>query len=181
MKKIIVLSIALLSVGSIWAQGYTTAVGVRLGKQMGVTVNQKIINKLSVEGILQHDSGNGGYAQFLVKRHTNVLTKGVSLYFGGGGHYGYGESHDGIKGVSGLAGIELSLFRLNVSLDYMPMFHLSHPDEQSTNSFQSAGAMSIRYILLKSNGQKRRQKARGKRKRSRHLNRAEKARDKQEW
>lgn len=166
---------------SVISQGYTTAAGLRLGNHLGLSLNQRLIGKLSLEGIVQSDMRDNGYAQLLLKKHSSVIGRGFNLYAGAGGHLGYGEILGGQYGVSGIVGVELSLFRLNVSLDYVPMVHLATGNEGGSTGtgFSSQGAMSVRYIMFKANNKKHRHRLRDKRKRQRHKQKAQKARSKQ--
>lgn len=171
-----------------YTQGYTTAFGVRLGEQFGFTLNQRILHKVSAEGILQMNLNNSGYGHVLLKKHNSLITRKLNLYMGAGPHFGYGDSYQGIYGVSGMLGVELTALRFSVSLDFLPMVHVGsslpsdNPDvrnEDQVNTFESQSALSLRYVLVKSNAghaKNKKQKMRDRRRRHKHRLRAQRGR-----
>lgn len=136
-----------------FGQRYKTAFGLRIGDGINLTLQQHVYDKWTVEGIL-HSSINSKDLGFtlLGEQHHKILMRGINLYAGGGGHYysknGVDESGDPIKnivGLSGIAGGEVSVGRINVAIDWKPELHFN-----AVNAFDWNGAaISVRYILAK--------------------------------
>ena len=109
-----------------------------------------------MEGIL-HTSLNSddGGVTLLMERHKKILFRNLNIYTGLGGHY-YWEKGDGtengttvsnIYGLSGIVGAELSLGRINVSVDLKPELHLSNTEGSSVG--WNGASVSVRYIIAK--------------------------------
>lgn len=140
-----------------FAQKYKTAVGIRFDNGVNLTAQQYITNGWTVEGILHtpllasKDMG----VTVLAEKHRKILFRGTNFYTGMGGHYYWqqnsirdeAEIYQNVIGVSGIAGVEMSLGRINFALDWKPELHLSggqaRPFEWNGASF------SIRYIVEK--------------------------------
>ena len=142
---------------SLSAQSYITAAGLRVDKGINLTVQQRIMKKYTVEGIL-HTSLNSddGGVTLLMERHKKILFRNLNIYTGLGGHY-YWEMGDGsengttvnnIYGLSGIVGAELSLGRINVSVDLKPELHLNSEEGGKTFGWNGA-SVSVRYIIAK--------------------------------
>lgn len=170
-KQFLVLCLFLFSCYSFsFSQSYITAGGVRLGKYMGLTVSQRVLPKLTVEGMYQRNlDGSNQYLTGLVKRHHNLLVKNFNFYYGGGAHIGFTnqntETTNSFTGVDGIFGVEMSIARFNISLDYKPTINIGQ-----NNWYESQGGISVRYILIKGNSPqaKKRQKARNYRDRQKN-------------
>ncbi len=142
------------------AQKYTTAVGLRLGSGIGLTVQQHVFNKLTIEGTLQKNLfKDGTNVAVLAEHHQKIAFKGFNFYLGGGPHAELANAtvlHDdkgntytinnNAYGVSAVAGLELRLHKLLISYDYQPGINL-HGGE---HIFNSKTGLSVRYILIKS-------------------------------
>ncbi|MEL7021643.1 MAG: hypothetical protein AAGK47_08545, partial [Bacteroidota bacterium] len=82
MKKITIAIICLLVCCQFsHAQSYDTSAGIRFGSQWGLSVNQRVATKMTIEGILQA----GGRSDLtnltvLAKKHMPVLTKRFNIY-----------------------------------------------------------------------------------------------------
>lgn len=168
-------------------QAYTTAAGVRLGKYIGLSVSQRVLPKMTVEGMYQTTlGGQQQYLTALAKRHHSLIARRLNFYYGGGAHLGWegGSNVDntGTKtsftGVDGILGAELTIARFNISIDYKPAINIGND-----NWFDNQGGITVRYVLIKSNSPQaqKRQKARkyknkekekAKKYRKRSLNRA---------
>lgn len=136
-----------------FGQRYKTAFGLRFGDGINLTLQQHVYEKWTVEGIL-HSSINSKDLgiTLLGEQHHKILMRGINLYWGGGGHYysknGVDESGDPIKnivGLSGIAGGEISVGRINVAIDWKPELHFNTVDAFDWNG----AAVSVRYILVK--------------------------------
>lgn len=139
-----------LFVGSAFSQSYFTAMGLRMGSDFGITLQQKILGHLTVEGIVtsspvtQQTTGT-----LLVEMHNPIISKRFNFYLGGGLHHRWLENAEGQKlvrrGVTAVAGAEMTLGRINLSWDYKPVFHLN----ANTQPFESETAVSLRYVFVK--------------------------------
>jgi len=153
------------------AQAYRTTGGIRLGNYLGLTVNQRVLDKTSLEGIVSSNLDQDGRAHLLVRQHSSVIFRRVNLYAGVGPNISWYEQEDKRWGVTGVAGFELTFFRFNVSFDYMPVYQQG---VENTTQLRHTSALSIRYVIAKSSNQKIRKRKRSKRKRNRHSRKAEK-------
>ena len=141
---------------SISAQGYGMAAGVRVGSGFGGTFQQQIALNTSLEAILLRRK-TGDYADYslslLYEKHQNVLTKGLNIYAGGGLYYTWLEDRTNLIvkptnpfGISPIAGAELTIGKLNVSIDFKPNIKISGGGE-GVKGFEMQSAFSVRYVL----------------------------------
>lgn len=146
------------------AQRYMTAMGVRIGNSVGVSLTQRILPPVTGELIIQNDLKNSTYLHLLGRYHRPLLTKGFNAYFGGGVHFGNNNELGGVAGLDGIMGLELNLKRLSLSADLKPQW-----TSGAGNGLMLNSAVSIRYIILKDNflTQEGREKLRKKRDRRR--------------
>ena len=167
MNKLILCGCLCICLSSLSAQSYFTAAGARVGDGMGITVNQRILRTWSVEGILQSNPNDVVSTTWLVKKHVGIFSRGFNVYFGGGAHNTWGGETPN-RGIDGVFGMEMSISRVNVSLDYKPAINL-----QGAPVYQGQGALSVRYILFKPT-KKNKQNWRDKEKNTRQKQRARK-------
>ena len=153
------------------AQSYTTSAGIRAGKQLGLTVNQRILPGITVEGIAQSGFDNTNYFHVLGKKHFGLPFRRVNVYMGGGVFMGTNPEFK-TQGMAGVVGFEFTFMRVNMSMDFMPMANTGPNGGLSTQS-----ALSIRYVLIKSGGSKQRQNARDRKRRHKHRLKAQKNRN----
>ncbi|MBI5916517.1 MAG: hypothetical protein HY842_14160 [Bacteroidetes bacterium] len=147
-------------------QSYLTSGGIRLGTDWGLTLQQRVLEHVTVEGILQSSFQREEFmVTGLAERHYPVVFKGLNLYFGGGLHKGWNnqpanfENPDGVEdpfGVTFIGGAELSLGRINISYDYKPAVNLSGGDR----TFYMQTGLSVRYVLISNKDLKKREKER---------------------
>ena len=150
MRIIVLISFLFAFSTHVFAQSYSTAGGIRLGTQLGLTVQQLVGKKSTIEGILQYDPNEKEtVVTLLYEVHKPILLRNMNFYFGVGGHTGfYKNQEEQLKstiGIDGILGIELSYKRVNISFDYKPVFYL---DNRETN-FANQTALSVRYIFVK--------------------------------
>ncbi|MEQ8878391.1 MAG: hypothetical protein RLQ12_02110 [Cyclobacteriaceae bacterium] len=170
------------------AQKYGTTLGLRLAnddrRMLGVTMQQRIFNNVTMEGIVQSDFDRNTTFHGLVKNHIPLITKRLNIYTGAGLSFGVEESFrkDPVSkevintygnetfGADLMIGAEITLLGACVSLDYKPNINISGRD----NWFKDQVGISVRKVLIKDNQRKKkiRKKARTKRKKER-----QKARD----
>ncbi|GAA5037546.1 hypothetical protein GCM10011506_34000 [Marivirga lumbricoides] len=148
---------------SVHSQKYGTAVGIRFGdNQFGVSVRQQFYKRFTGEALLEV-SANEFTATILPKYHLPILGKGLNFYVGAGAHLGTLKDYGATVGVDLMAGIEMKVPALpvTVSADFKPAYHFRHEDW-----FDFPVAVSVHYIISKETREKRK-KAREKRKRKR--------------
>lgn len=160
MKKYLFLSIliALLSLGGLQAQRYTTAIGLRAGYGLGISYKSYIKPKVVFEGILSVRWRGMGLTG-LVQRHRSIPgVPGMQWYYGGGVHAGYwnditterplfsGQSSV-ILGLDGVIGIEYTFAEIpiNVSLDWIPMVNIL--GSNVAGNIVGGGGFAIRYAF----------------------------------
>jgi hypothetical protein len=167
-----------------YAQRYATAVGLRLGnndysRTVGITAQHRIMQQLTLEGIVQSDFSRNTTAHLLLKRHRPIISKRFNYFYGGGMSVGSEESYikqDGnneilhtygnsTMGVDLIGGIEMTLAGAVLSLDYKPNINISGRQE----FFRGQVGISARMVLDsgKKQDKKWRQKKRAKRKANR--------------
>lgn len=159
------------------AQSYTTAAGIRLGTDLGITVQQRVAKRVTVEGILQSSLRRDEMLlTALLEKHNPVLTKRFNIYTGGGLHTGWktnnNEDFKNPFGVTGVIGAEFSIGRVNLSYDFKPAFNITGGDKR----FYGQTAVSARYIFVKQKVfndilKKRKKKQKAKRKAQRKKDR----------
>lgn len=174
-----VFALALFFSGSVSAQKYGTTLGLRLGndryRTLGVTMEQRLLKHVTLEGILQTDFNRNTTAHGLVKQHHPLLTKRLNVFIGTGLSMGNEESiyedaatkevvttyGNATMGVDFIAGAELTLLGYNVSLDYKPNINLTGRD----NWYQGQVGISVRTVLIKDKQRKKNQRIREREKR----------------
>lgn len=181
-QKIIPLALFLIFLSTaLYAQRYGTAAGLRLGnsqlsRTVGLTVQQRIVDRVTVEGILQSDFSRNTTLSILGKKHSPIISKRFNYYYGGGIAFGNEESFvknsetmqidhtfgNSTLGVDIIAGIELTVANAVISLDYKPNINLAGRSE----FYRGQVGISARTVLIKSKEQKRKQRQRQKAKRS---------------
>jgi hypothetical protein len=160
MKKILVAPltlsfITLLSL-SAFGQKYKTAAGVRFDKGFNLTVQQYITNGWTAEGILHTPLLNDDLGiTLLAEKHHKILFRGTNFYTGAGAHYYWSSNanrevntvQNNVFGLTGIAGLEFTLGRLNLAVDWKPELHLAG---DQVHPFEWNGAsISARYIIEK--------------------------------
>ena len=149
MLRILILAGLLLLVGEVNAQRYRTAAGARLGSNFGISVQQKVFKYSTIEGIFQAPLRSTDDAKFtiLYEEHRKLIGKRLNFYYGAGIHKGWAASSEDPdpSGVSLIAGIEMSLDRLNLSMDYKPAINAM----SGVRFFESQSALTLRYIIVK--------------------------------
>ncbi len=139
-----------------FGQSYKTAAGIRIDNGLNLTLQQYVTNGWTAEGILHtgFNSKDLGVT-LLAEKHHKILFRNLNFYGGAGVHY-YGRSEatrlenetaQNVFGLSAIGGAELSLGRLNFSVDWKPELHLSG---DQVHPFDWNGAsISVRYIIDK--------------------------------
>jgi hypothetical protein len=137
------------------AQRYRTAAGVRLGSNFGISVQQKVFKYATIEGIFQAPLRNTDAAiiTVLYEEHRKLIGKRLNFYYGAGVHKGWASNSENLNpsGISLIAGVEMSLDRLNLSMDYKPVLNTFSGDR----FLESQSALTLRYIFIKQKKKKR--------------------------
>ena len=165
------------------AQKYGNTLGLRFGngpyRTIGVSFEQRLFKHVTFEGIFQSDLSRNTLAHGLIKHHHPVLGKRINLYTGAGMSFGIEESlykntadkevittyGNSTLGADLIAGAELTILGLTLSVDYKPNLNLVGRE----NWYQGQVGISLRKVLLsdKELKKKRRKKKRKKRREDR--------------
>jgi hypothetical protein len=146
-----IVAITCLFGNSLDAQSYGTALGVRLGDGIGLTVQQQVVVHGTVEGILS-SSNKDLTLNVLYEHHTSLLTRGLNFYLGGGFYKTWIHQDDNLitqptnpYGLSPIIGIELTIARkINLSADIKPTVRLGG---NGGKGFEWHTGVSVRYVL----------------------------------
>lgn len=131
------------ALGSVQAQDYRTALGIRVGGTSGVSVKHFYSRSTAFEGLLGF-FGNGTSITGLVERHDQAFdTRGLKFYYGGGAHIAFYNGKDYYRngfwrdidyynqrevafGINGVLGLEYKIDELPiaVSLDLKPFVEI---------------------------------------------------------
>ncbi|MEZ4776618.1 MAG: hypothetical protein R3D00_25810 [Bacteroidia bacterium] len=179
-KFLFFVTLTFLSVTGLFAQTYMTTAGIRLGNSYGLTVNQRVMKKVTIEGILQNDFkskqnnfNSTTYLHVLARRHNSILSRRANVYYGAGPHFGFQNGTGGIAGVDAILGAEMTVAGLNISADFKP-----HLTSGEGNGFGLNTAVSVRYVFVKDNAvdkwKRNQQKKKKKRQRQREKDQGEK-------
>ncbi len=177
MKKIILSFLAIACFLQADAQGYDSAFGLRLGTEWGVTFKQRVAKRITVEGIIQSGIRRDETTiTGLVERHYPLGPRNINVYLGGGVHKGWVRTtgtdpapYANPFGITGVAGAEISIGRINASWDFKPAINISGGEQ----AVYTQTAVSVRYIINKrkifenKNNNKDKDKAKAKRQRDR--------------
>ena len=166
------------------AQRYGSTFGLRLGnssnyRSIGITAEQRLLKHLSLEGIIQSDFSRNTSGHLLIKKHYPLMSKRFNYHLGAGISAGIEESFvpdpatqeirhtfgNQTVGADLMLGVELTVLRTVISVDYKPNFNISGRE----TFYQGQVGISVRKVLvkLKDQNKKKRQKARAKRRKER--------------
>lgn len=150
-KNILALIFGLTMMNITYGQHYKTALGIRLGRQIGVTLQQNIGEKKTLEAIIA-GSNNSPVVNIVAlgERHFNFATRRMNLYAGLGPNVGILREkkvdYSNTFGVSLIGGAEITVKRLNFSVDFMPTANLLKGKSQ--DRFDSYIGLSARYVIV---------------------------------
>ena len=167
------------------AQRYGTAAGLRFGnnsfgRTIGITAQQRITERLTLEGILQSDFSRNSNLSLLLEKHSPVISKRFNYYYGAGISFGKEESFEKVEGsnqiiqtygnattgVDLVTGIEMTLLNTVLSVDYKPNINLAGRED----FYRGQVGISARMVLVKSKEQKKKQRQREKAKNAKQKN-----------
>ncbi|WP_035074649.1 hypothetical protein [Anditalea andensis] len=167
--------------GPVLAQSYGTSGGLRLGsnkhyRTLGVSVQQRVLKDITLEGIIQSDFSNNHTAHLLVEKHSRIISKRFNYYYGAGMSIGSEESlvknHEtreitrtygnGTLNADLIIGIEMTMLSTNFSLDYKPSVNIIG---NRRPWYAGQIGISARHVFVKSAVQKRNQRKKKRNKR----------------
>ena len=164
MKKLLIVIPLILHATFTFSQSYVTAAGLRLGTDWGLSLQQRVAEKTTIEAIFQSSlQREEVLITALAERHYPLLYKGLNLYFGAGPHKGWinepaGEGstseYKDPFGITLIGGAELSLGRINLSYDFKPAMNIRGGEE----SVYIQSGLSVRYVLISNRDLKKYQK-----------------------
>ncbi len=141
---------------SLSAQSYNTAIGIRFGDDLKFSVSQRILNHTTLEANLSDGLfSDHKYASLTLKKHHSLLTRRLN-FFVGGGYYGQSLINDSKEvpdfdfnnhGVIATMGFELTLGRMNLSIDYSPQYALAK--DYTGRKLTADSALSFKYVIWK--------------------------------
>ena len=157
------------------AQAYMTAAGLRAGTDWGLTVQQRLAKKMTLEGIVQSSlQREEVLVTALAERHYALVFRGLNLYMGAGAHKGWIGKKQSTElvptdtkdpfGVTFVGGAELTLGRFNFSYDFKPAINIMGGEKK----FYSQTGISVRYVFLTNKEYKKIQKKKRKKKRKKN-------------
>lgn len=131
------------------AQSYNTAAGFRLGTDWGLSVRQRLVQNISSEFLLQ-SSLQRDETQLTIMGvfHKPLITRRLNFYYGAGIHKGWvGEegNYEDPFGLDFMAGLEFTIFRLNLTYDFKPALNLTGGEK----TFYMQTGISLRYVMWK--------------------------------
>lgn len=162
MKKLIYILLLICYSAPVFAQKYSTTVGVRISKNnYGFTAKQRVFKSYALEGIIAGGS-NEILGTLLLEKHFPLVGKGLNFYIGGGAHMGAIKDFGPTVGADVLIGAEMKVpfLPLVASADVKPAYHVLHED-----LFDFNAAVSVRYIIGKDNKKQRQRHREQKKKR----------------
>lgn len=132
MKKYSFILLFLLGCLKVQSQSYQVAAGLRLGGGVGISIQSLLSRQLSIETQLRHrPSLDYTELALLVKDHHKFAFRRFNMYVGGGMFSGWysrevpSENSSADWGVSLIAGLEVTVGKLNLSVDLRPDINLS--------------------------------------------------------
>ncbi|HPB06269.1 MAG TPA: hypothetical protein PKV50_06600 [Prolixibacteraceae bacterium] len=174
-----------------FAQGYITTAGIRLGnndqiRTAGITLQQRILKKGTLEAIAQSNFKDNTTIHLLGEYHQNIISRKFNFYMGAGLSGGWekyslkgntepttGKTQVKTIGADLIAGVELTMLRWNISLDYKPNFNIYGRESW----YQSQVGVSVRAVLWNESDLKKRQKEKARAKKKKEKEQAKKERE----
>ena len=140
-------------------QSYNTVFGLRFGDNFGFTASQRIANHTTIEANASDGLfSQSKYLSLSVKQHYAMMTRRINFFIGVG-CFGRSSIIEGVEnpdfvfknhGISGLLGAEMTLGRINLSIDYSPQYIMNK--NYSGRKLSVDSALSVRYVLWKRKG-----------------------------
>lgn len=165
----LIIAAFLLCANFVSGQSYNTALGLRMGTEWGLTMRQRFHKNYAAEMLLQSSlQREETQLTILGLIHKPILTRRLNFYYGAGFHKGWADqlevSYEDPWGIDFIAGLELTIGKINLSYDYKPAINLSGGEK----TFYSQTGISLRYVIWKrdkypweQNSKKKRNKGKG--------------------
>lgn len=157
--RIMVLVLGLVAtIHGAFAQSYFNTFGVRIGngsdyRTAGITYQQRILKDFTIEGIAQTDFSKNSTFHALFEYHRPIISKRLNYYMGAGlmtGKETIANSEtlvpikSAVFGTDLIAGVELTLLKFTVSLDYKPNFNITGREQW----FSDQVGVSVRAVIF---------------------------------
>jgi len=138
------------------AQKYNTAMGIRMGDELGYSLKQRVFKKVTAEFVYEEGIiTDKQFASATLQQHHNLIGKRVNFYVGAG-YFNEWESPEEIDqpialstGIPMTFGAEITIGRINISTDVMPIYYLTGSNK---SSFSKRSGISLRYVFWKRKG-----------------------------
>lgn len=147
------------------AQAYTTSVGVRVGGSNGLTIQQRLGKKVSIEGMVTTNFKDQTRVTVLGEIHKKIIQQRFNFYSGVGFYKQWGpntvvatatnSNQKALEtatvtayepwGISGVLGLELTMGRFNFSLDFKPSVNVQGTPTVQVDQF----GFSMRYVIFR--------------------------------
>ena len=155
MKRNTLTLLLLLIAFALSAQKYTTAAGGRIGTGIGLTLQQMVWDKTTVEVIFkQKFKADQIDLTLLLERHNKLIGKRLNFYVGAGPHIGWStkpdSAYDNPLGFTGIAALEFTAGHLNLSWDFKPAVNIIG----GSKTLETETAVSLRYVFIKAKKKK---------------------------
>lgn len=135
-------------------QKYNTALGLRFGNDLAVSVEQRLFDNYTLQ--LEHQDAifsNEKNTSLLMKKHFGILGKRFNVSLGGG--LGYHQesyvnetnSHYASPSAMFSVGGEFTIGRLNLIYDFMPGYQFGQ--EVAGSRFYTYSGIGVRYVMWK--------------------------------
>ncbi|MBL7813650.1 MAG: hypothetical protein JNL70_01505 [Saprospiraceae bacterium] len=137
---------------SMFGQLYGTAGGLRIGNGIGLTLQQQVAAHTTVEGILQSDFTTKDVTlSVLGEQHYGILRRNLNFYMGAGFYKTWLATDANLIvqptnpfGLSMIGGLELTLGKLNLSVDIKPTIKIKGDGK----TVQAPLGVSARYVFV---------------------------------
>lgn len=166
MNRIVIIFLTIFLSGQLFSQKYNTLAGIRIGDDFGITGTQRIGNKATLNLIVQPGTFAGNEMMVITaNKHYSLLTKRLN-FFMGAGYYNRHSSYNNLpplitdkpvsyhsKGLALTFGGEVTLGRLSVAADYVPLVNFGGNDDP--RRFITSSGLSLRYVIVPQKSKKK--------------------------
>jgi len=185
MRKIYIVVVGLFLAGQLAGQSYYNSLGLRMGhdqvtRSVGLTFQQRIMKKVTIEGIAQSDFKYNTTFHALIESHHSIVTRRLNYYVGAGFYSGVEQSEskdpvtneiittygNGTFGTDIILGLEFTLLKYNFSIDYKPNFNLVGRDSW----YNGQVGISARAVIIKESTHRKNQRRKDREKRKEERN-----------
>lgn len=154
-RTVIIIFCATIGPFILFGQHYKTALGFRFSGDRGLTYQQSIGNKLTLESLMTVPQvGDQFQLSIILEKHINIIGRRFNAYFGVGPQTAFMRKEKlfvaNSYGINTIAGLEWSIRRLNCSVDVKPLIHVAGKSNAPLIEYQPG--ISIRYVLIKRDG-----------------------------